>query len=247
MGAVGSELEETAATGLYGFQNGQLRYKFTENGDAYIGTGSDNQINFEGGNLDIAAKHFSLNTEKIYLSNTADEENLYVNLADAFKVSQDGTVTIGGGNKTNFIHKVEYGTNNSLTQMPSTWNDNTPTNWETTSLYLWARTQISEGNYTFSQTISSYAEEKYQYSVDNNNWHDESDKTNQDKYYRRIRYIENTDAIDILEGPLEVVFGSSPYVLDLSDDYDTFVIGSKTKQWIDNTATIKAILYEGNT
>lgn len=79
MGAVGQETED-GITGLYGYQNGELRFKFTEKGEAYIGTGSDNCIAFntlQGGDaagadlnrLTIRTKYFTLDTEKVYLSN----------------------------------------------------------------------------------------------------------------------------------------------------------------------------------
>lgn len=45
MGAVGA-IEDDANTGLYGFQNGVLRYKLDEQGSFYVGTGNDNFISF---------------------------------------------------------------------------------------------------------------------------------------------------------------------------------------------------------
>jgi hypothetical protein len=50
MGAVGN-LDTTsdnvsAVTGLYGFQNGEMRFKLDENGEFYVGTGEDNHIQF---------------------------------------------------------------------------------------------------------------------------------------------------------------------------------------------------------
>ena len=83
MGAVGKETED-GVTGLYGYQDGELRFKFTEKGEAYIGTGADNCIAFntlQGGDaagadlnrLTIRTKHFTLDTEGVYLSNIPEQ------------------------------------------------------------------------------------------------------------------------------------------------------------------------------
>jgi hypothetical protein len=49
MGDIGGHLDGEAnaaykRTGLYGVKNGELRFKFDENGEAYIGTGFNNHI-----------------------------------------------------------------------------------------------------------------------------------------------------------------------------------------------------------
>jgi hypothetical protein len=67
-------------TGLYGVQKGEERFSFTENGSAYIGTGSSNFISFnedrekEGrsgaGELIIKTNKFNLDTEKLFIDDT---------------------------------------------------------------------------------------------------------------------------------------------------------------------------------
>lgn len=95
MGAVGKDTtgeKNELFTGLYGYQDGELRFKFTEKGEAYIGTGSDNCIAFntlQGGDtasadlnrLTIRTKYFTLDTlsnngkSGIYLSDMAKTIN----------------------------------------------------------------------------------------------------------------------------------------------------------------------------
>jgi hypothetical protein len=66
MGAVGKETED-GITGLYGYQDGELRFKFTEKGDAFIGTGSDNYISFNEGNERSPIKKLVINSKNFTL------------------------------------------------------------------------------------------------------------------------------------------------------------------------------------
>ena len=104
MGAV--EKYGAASTGLYGFQEGQLRFKADEYGDFYVGTGDDNKINFEDGKLDINAKSFTLkindgqNANRLYFSNTArsygtEGKSAWLQFEDKIYFNSDGTATIG--------------------------------------------------------------------------------------------------------------------------------------------------------
>lgn len=100
MGAVGKTLS-TARTGIYGVESGELRYKLDEKGDFYVGTGSDNKIDFSGTansgkTLTIAAKNFKLTTNKL----TIDSNN-GIKLLDndgniIIQILNNGTATISG-------------------------------------------------------------------------------------------------------------------------------------------------------
>ena len=105
MGAVGDETGD-GITGLYGYQDGKLRFKFTEKGEAYIGTGADNCIAFntlQGGDaagvdlkrLTIRTKHFTLDTEdKIYLSDIPNDSGHIFELGDKLTFDTNGMLYI---------------------------------------------------------------------------------------------------------------------------------------------------------
>ena len=113
MGAVGDETGD-GITGLYGYQDGLLRFKFTEKGEAYIGTGSDNCIAFntlQGGDvagadlnrLAIRTKHFTLDTlsnngkSGIYLSDmtkTINKTEYLFRLGDKLTFDNEGNLFI---------------------------------------------------------------------------------------------------------------------------------------------------------
>jgi hypothetical protein len=97
MGAVGKE-NNSAKTGLYGFQNGELRYKLDENGDFYVGTGDNNKIEFSDSKLTINTEKFILKAgTTLYLGSTAEENtNAWLRFSDKVYFRNDGTATIGG-------------------------------------------------------------------------------------------------------------------------------------------------------
>lgn len=73
MGAVSKADTDTTAyglTGLYGYQDGNLRFKFDENGDAYIGNGEGQYIKFINGDLSIRANEFFLNSDNLLITST---------------------------------------------------------------------------------------------------------------------------------------------------------------------------------
>lgn len=75
MGAVEfTDGSKEPTTGLYGFKEGDLRYKLDENGDFYVGTAADNKIDFINGNLSIAVKNFKLESAN-FSYNTSDNDN----------------------------------------------------------------------------------------------------------------------------------------------------------------------------
>ena len=55
-------------TGLFGYQDGQLRFKFDENGNAYIGNGNDQYIKFDNGGLDIKSNSFDLVSNNLIIT-----------------------------------------------------------------------------------------------------------------------------------------------------------------------------------
>lgn len=99
MGAVGKY--GAASTGLYGFQNGDLRYKLDEQGNFYVGTGDNNKIDFTNSTLDIHAKNFKLqienskNENQLYFSNISNTNNAWLQFKDKIYFNSDGTATIG--------------------------------------------------------------------------------------------------------------------------------------------------------
>ena len=106
LGAVGTEIS-SAKTGIYGMQSGQLRYKLDENGNFYVGTGSDNRIDFSGTTdktLTIEAKNFTLKindsagANQLYLGSTANTNRAWLQFKDKVYFYSDGTATIGGWN-----------------------------------------------------------------------------------------------------------------------------------------------------
>ena len=106
LGAVGTEIS-SAKTGIYGMQSGQLRYKLDENGNFYVGTGSDNRIDFSGTTdktLTIEAKKFTLKinnsagANQLYLGSTANTNSAWLQFKDKVYFYSDGTATIGGWN-----------------------------------------------------------------------------------------------------------------------------------------------------
>lgn len=107
LGAVGQM--GTAATGLYGFEDGVMRYKLDEKGSFYVGTGSDNFISFnEGitgrsgsGELFIKINKFKLDADPLWINSTATGFNSVIKFSDKFELRADGTATIGGWNIKN--------------------------------------------------------------------------------------------------------------------------------------------------
>ena len=101
MGAVGKQAA-AATTGIYGLSNGALRFKADEKGDFYVGTGDDNEIDFKSGNLNIAAKNFTLkinndqNEIQLYLSNKVNSKNAWLQFKDKVYFYNNGAATIGG-------------------------------------------------------------------------------------------------------------------------------------------------------
>lgn len=106
MGAVGQW--GSAKSGIYGFKSGNLRYSLDENGDFYVGTGSDNRIDFSGSGenktLTIEAANFTLkinNSEgknQLYLSNQVNENDAWLQFKDKVYFYNNGTAQIGGWN-----------------------------------------------------------------------------------------------------------------------------------------------------
>lgn len=74
MGAVGlnADSNQTAKTGLYGYREGQLRFKFDENGNAYIGNGNDQYIEFNNGSLKIKSNEFYLHSDNLLITSSPD-------------------------------------------------------------------------------------------------------------------------------------------------------------------------------
>lgn len=120
LGAVGTEIS-SAKTGIYGMQSGQLRYKLDENGNFYVGTGSDNRIDFSGTTdktLTIEAKKFTLKinnsagANQLYLGSTANTNRAWLQFKDKVYFYSDGTATIGGWdiatNTISAINEQEY-------------------------------------------------------------------------------------------------------------------------------------------
>ena len=71
LGEVGADIDQKGINGIYGVQEGKLRYKFTENGEAYIGTGSDNYIDFSNNQLSIKTNDLVLNTSNLNINTKA--------------------------------------------------------------------------------------------------------------------------------------------------------------------------------
>jgi hypothetical protein len=59
LGDVGVQ-NNNAISGLYGYQDGELRFKFTEKGEAFVGN-EDSFLNFDSdGNMEINTQNFKL-------------------------------------------------------------------------------------------------------------------------------------------------------------------------------------------
>lgn len=71
LGEVGADIDQKGINGIYGVQEGLLRYKFTENGEAYIGTGSDNYIDFSNNQLSIKTNDLVLDTSNLDINTKA--------------------------------------------------------------------------------------------------------------------------------------------------------------------------------
>lgn len=104
MGAVGSETNNDATTGLYGYKDGTLRFKFTEKGEGYIGTGDDNHIEFADGKFEIKTKKFTLDSTKLYLSgDTTNKNGYYFNLGNKLTFDGSNLNIVGSGTFTGSI------------------------------------------------------------------------------------------------------------------------------------------------
>jgi hypothetical protein len=102
LGAIGKEIT-SAKTGIYGIASGERRYSLDELGNFYVGTGSDNRIDFSGigkdKTLTIEAKNFTLKVgNDLYFSNTAEASNkpYWLRFKDKVYFETDGTTIIGG-------------------------------------------------------------------------------------------------------------------------------------------------------
>lgn len=109
MGSVGLK-EESASTGLYGYKDGVMRFKFTEKGEGYLGTGSDNCISFEDGKFKVNAKDFTFNSNKLLITSNPDDNGYIFNYNDKLTLDKDGNAFFKGdisGASGTFSGKIE--------------------------------------------------------------------------------------------------------------------------------------------
>ena len=93
-----------ARTGLYGYQNGEVRFALDENGAFFVGKGNDNFISFnEGvagrassGELLIKTQKFILNAGKLSINSTVSGDNAVIDFDNKFILRASGAATIGG-------------------------------------------------------------------------------------------------------------------------------------------------------
>jgi hypothetical protein len=93
LGEVGDKANTSNSTnGIYGLQNGELRYKLDEKGSFYVGTGEGNFISFnevndysDSNELSIKVQNFTLNTNNLDIA------------------SKDSTIKISDGEKLRLL------------------------------------------------------------------------------------------------------------------------------------------------
>ena len=78
-------------TGLYGFRNGEAAFGFREDGTGFIGKSGSGRIEFDGNNATISGAG-ETTSMKLYLNEPENKEA--INIANKFKVSYDGKVTL---------------------------------------------------------------------------------------------------------------------------------------------------------
>lgn len=98
LGEVGKDVDG-AKNGIYGVKGGQLRYKFTEDGEAYIGTGEYGINLSQDGILGISMNELEINAQsKKFLISSSGEKGYHIRIKDKFSVNTDGKMSCVSGN-----------------------------------------------------------------------------------------------------------------------------------------------------
>lgn len=126
MGAVGKETED-GITGLYGYQDGELRFKFTENGEAYIGTGSDNMLSFSTTYVPYTIKNFNADGKEEFVKSgnnwkivtkTSSLRGLFIKTNNFYLDTEKLLINSLASGKTPVIRFGEYKNLNDITKTP---------------------------------------------------------------------------------------------------------------------------------
>jgi hypothetical protein len=105
MGDIGGHIDGMASTaykrtGLYGVQKGELRFKFDENGEAYIGTGANNHISFANGEFEIRTNKLFVQTDNLLIDSEGNTGTIIqvqdVNDKEIFSLDKKGNAFFSG-------------------------------------------------------------------------------------------------------------------------------------------------------
>lgn len=95
MGSVGPK-EESASTGLYGYKNGEMRFKLTDKGEGFLGTGSDNCVAFVDNKFTVSAKDFTFKSDDLLITSDPGEDKYVFKYKDKLLLDKDGNAYFKG-------------------------------------------------------------------------------------------------------------------------------------------------------